>query len=127
MIVGQVLLRDELRHLRRGRGEEEVDLRVVLHEDAPEQVGVDRRRAHHVDDALAVEAEVQEDPVVAELEVRVHEADAPAELALEGDGHVDRDRGRPHAALGAVEGEHAAEGRPSDAGDPWGRSGPAGS
>ena len=102
---------DELGGLRRGRREQQVDPRVVLDEHLPDEVDVDRRGADDVDDALAVEAEVEEDPVVAELQVGVDEADLAAELAMERDRRVDRDRRRAHAALGAVEREHPAERR----------------
>ena len=61
-----------------------------------------------------VEPEVEEDAVVAELEVAVDERDPPAELAVERDRGVDRDRRRADAALGAVEGEDPAERRPAD-------------
>ena len=68
-------------------------------------------RAHDVDDALAVEPEVEEHAVVAELQVAVDEADLAAELAVERDGGVDGDGRRPDAALGAVEREDPAERR----------------
>ena len=105
--------RDEVRGLRRGRGEQQVDARVVGLDDLADQVGVHRRRADDVDDALAVEPEVEEHAVVAELEVAVDEADPPAE-ALERDRGVDRDRRRAHAALRAVVGVDAAHRRPAD-------------
>ena len=47
---------------------------VVLDHDLADELGVDRRRGHDVDDALAVEPEVEEDAVVAELQVAVDEA-----------------------------------------------------
>ena len=100
---------------------------VVADDDGLDDVGVDRRRGHDVEDALAVETEIEEDPVVAELEVAVEQADLPAELAMEGDGRVDRDRRRPHAALGAVERGDPAEDRPADAGLRAARTGRAGS
>ena len=65
---------DELGGLGRRRREQQVDAGVVLDEDGLDEVGVDRRRGHDVDDALAVEPEVQEDAVVAELEVAVDQA-----------------------------------------------------
>ena len=46
---------------------------------------------HDVDDALAIEAQVEEDAVIAELQVAVDEADLAPELAVQGDGGVDRD------------------------------------
>ena len=99
--------------LRRGRGQEQVDARVVGHHDALEEVRVHGRRADDVHDALAIEAQVQEHPVVAELEVPVHQADPPAQ-ALEGDGGVDRDRRRADAALGPVVGVDPAHRRAPD-------------
>jgi hypothetical protein len=81
--------------------------RVVLDHDLADEVGVDRRRRDDVDDALAIEAEVEEDAVVAELEVGVDERDLAAELAMQGDRRVDRDRRRADAALGAVERERS--------------------
>ena len=74
---------------------------------------VHRRGADDVDDALAVEPEVEEHAVVPELQVAVHEADAPAE-GLERDRRVDRDRRGPHAALGAVVGVDAPHRRAPD-------------
>ena len=82
---------------------------------------------HDVDDALAIEPEVEEDAVVAELEVAVDEADLPPELAVERDGGVDRDGRRPDAALGAVEREDPAERRARQERRRAARSGPAGS
>ena len=58
--------------------------------------------------------EVEEDAVVAELEVAIDQRDLPAELAMERDRRVDRDRRGPHTALGAVEGEDATERRPGE-------------
>ena len=77
-----------------------------------DEVVVDRRRGHDVDDALAIEPEVEEHAVVAELEVGVHQRDLAAELAMERDRRVDRDGRRADAALGAVERERPAERRP---------------
>ena len=71
-------------------------------------------RGHDVDDAPAVEAEVEEDAVVAELEVAVDEGDLAPELAMERDRRVDRDRRRAHAALGAVVDVDPPERRPAD-------------
>src|SRR5471030_1211076 len=85
-----------------------------MDEDLPDEIEVDRRRSDDVDDALAVEAQVEEDTVVAELEVRVDEDDLPAELTVQGDRRVDRDRRRTHAALRTVEGEDMAHRRPAD-------------
>ena len=65
----QVLGANEVGGLRRRRREQEVDPRIVLDHDLLDEVVVDRRRGDDVDDALAVEAQVEEDPVVAELEV----------------------------------------------------------
>ena len=76
------------------------------------EVRVDRRRRDDVDDALAVEPEVEEHAVVAELEVAVDQADLAPELAVEGDRGVDGDGRRPDAALGAVEREDPAHRRP---------------
>ena len=73
-MIGRCSGSDELGGLRRRRREQQVDARVVLDHDLPDEVDVDRRRGHDVDDALAVEAEVEEDAVVAELEVAVDEA-----------------------------------------------------
>ena len=84
-------------------------------------------RLDDVDDRLAVEAEVEEDPVVAELEVAVDQGDLAVDFAMEGDRRVDGQRRRAHAALGAVEGQDrgpwAVVRRPGS----WARSGPAGS
>ena len=52
--------------------------------------------------------------MVAELQVAVDQADLAAELAVEGDRRVDRDRRGAHAALRAVEREHAPERRPGE-------------
>ena len=95
--------------LGRGRREQQVDAGVVL----DERPGV--RRSASIGGAvttstidLAVDAEVEEDPVVAELEDAVDEGDLAVELAMERDRRVDRDRRRADAALGAVEREHLA-------------------
>src|ERR1019366_1773999 len=104
----------QLRGLRGRRCKEQVDPGVVVNQDPLDQIEIDRRGGDDVDDALAVETQVQEDPMVAELEVRIDKDDLPAEFALERDRRVDRERGGTHAALGAVEGEDAAEGRPAD-------------
>ena len=82
-------------------------------DDLADEVAVHRRGAHDVDDALAVEAEVQEHAVVAELEVAVDQAHPPPE-ALERDRGVDRDRRRAHPALRPVVGVDAAHRRPAD-------------
>jgi hypothetical protein len=52
--------------------------------------------------------------MVAELQVAVDEADLAAELAVQRDRRVDRDRRRAHAALRTVEGVHAPERRPRE-------------
>ena len=75
---------------------------------------------HDVDDALAVEPEVEEHAVVAELQVAVDEADLAPELAMERDRGVDRDGRRADAALGAVEREDPAERRPGEQRRPCG-------
>ena len=103
---------DEVGGLGRRRGEQQVDPQIVLDHDLAHEVVVDRRRGHDVDDALAIEPEVEEDPVVAELEVGVHQRDLAAELAMERDRRVDRDGRRADPALGAVERERPAERRP---------------
>ena len=94
-----------------GRREQQVDARVVLDQDGLDQVAVDRGRGHDVDDALAIETQVEEDPVVAELEVAIDQAHLPAQLAVQRDGDVDRDGRGAHAALRPVEGEDAAKRR----------------
>jgi hypothetical protein len=43
----------------------------VLDEHLADEVAVDRGRGDDVDDALAIEAQVEEDPMVAELEIVV--------------------------------------------------------
>jgi alkylation response protein AidB-like acyl-CoA dehydrogenase len=53
--VAGLLARDELGRLRRRRGEEQVHARVVADEDLLDEVDVDRRRGHHVDDAPPVD------------------------------------------------------------------------
>ena len=115
MMSGRCSGMDELGGLGRRRREQQVDARIVLDEDLADEVAVDRRRGHDVDDALAIEAEVEEDAVVAELEVAVDEGDLAAELAVERDRGVDRDRRRADAALGAVEREDPPERRPGRA------------
>ena len=85
------------------------------------------RRGHDVDDGLAVEPEVEEDPVVAELEVAVDQRDLAAELAMERDGRVDRDRRRADTALGAVEREDRGRAAAGPGAPPSARSGRAGS
>ena len=85
-----------------------------MDEDLPDEIEVDRRRGDDVDDALAIEAQVEEDAVVAELEIGVDEDDLPAQLAVQGDRRVDRDRRRAHAALRAVEREDVTHRRPAD-------------
>ena len=82
-------------------------------DDALDEVRVHRGGADQVHDALAVEAEVEEHAVVAELEVAVDQADPPAE-AVQRDRGVDGDRGRAHAALRAVVGVDAAHRRAAD-------------
>ncbi len=77
------------------------------------ELGVDLRRGHQVGDALPIVAEVEEDAVVAELEHRIHERDLAIELVVQRDRRVDRDRRRPDAALGAVEGDQLAHRRPA--------------
>ena len=118
---------DQLGGLGRRRREQQVDARIVLDEDLlMRSPSIDGAR-HDVDDALAVEPEVEEHAVVAELEVAVDEADLAAELAMERDRGVDRDRRRPDAALGAVEREDPAERRPGQRARRAARSGRAGS
>ena len=83
----------------------------MLDQHRLEQVDVDLRRGHEVGDALAVVAEVEEHPVVAELEDGVDERDLAVELGVERDRGVDRDRRGADAALGAVERDHLAQRR----------------
>ena len=87
---------------------------VVLDDDVPDEVRVDRRRGDDVDDALLVEPEVEEHAVVAELQVAIDEADLAPELAVEGDRRVDGDGRRPDAALGPVEREDPPHRRPGE-------------
>ena len=82
--------------------------------DLADEVGIDRRRTHDVDDALAVESEVEEDAVVAELEIGVDEADLRPSSLVEGDRRVDRDGRRADPALGAVESQDPAHRRASE-------------
>ncbi len=105
---------DQLGGLGRRRREQQVDARIVLDHDLADEVDVDRRRGHDVDDALAIEPEIEEDAVVAELQVAVDQRDLAPELAMERDRRVDRDRRRADAALGAVEREDATERRPGE-------------
>ena len=74
------------------------------------------RRRREIDDAHPIESQVQEDSVVAELQVRVHEADLLAQLLVERDRRVDRDRRRSHATLRPVVGVDPAHRRPADQG-----------
>ncbi len=105
---------DQLRGLRRRRRQQQVDPRVVLDHDLADEVDIDRRRGHEVDDALAIEPEIEEDAVVAELQVAIDQCDLAPELAMERDRGVDRDGRRPHPALGAVERQGATERRPGE-------------
>ena len=61
-----------------------------------------------VRDGLVLGVEVEQDADVAELERRVHEADALAELGGRGDREVDGERGAADAALGAEHGDDPA-------------------
>ncbi len=115
----QVLRADQLGGLGRRRREQQVDPRIVLDHDLLDEIDVDRRRRDDVHDALAIEPEVEEDAVVAELEVAVDQGDLAPELAVERDGRVDRDGRRPDAALGAVEREDPPERRPCEERFPW--------
>ena len=116
----QVLGVDELGGLGRRRREQQVDARIVLDHDLADEVAVDRRRRHDVDDALAIEAEVEEDAVVAELEVAVDQRDLASELAMQRDRRVDRDGRRADPALGAVEREDRARAAAGRAATPSG-------
>ena len=125
--VRQVLRVDELGGLGRRRREQQVDAGVVLDHDRLDQVGVDRGCRHDVDDALAIEPEVEEDPMVAELQVAVDQADLAPELAMERDRGVDRDRRRADPALGRIERQDATHRRLGQQGVARARTGRAGS
>jgi len=55
----------------------------MSNEDLLDQVDVYRGIRRQIHDAHAVEAHVQENAMVAELQVRVHQADPPVELFVE--------------------------------------------
>ena len=87
----------------RAGASEHVHARLVVVHDLAQQVGVDARRGHRVHDGALVVGQVQEHPVVAELEVGVHEHDALAQVLAQRDAGVDEQGRRAHTALGAVE------------------------
>ena len=68
-----------------------------------EEIGVDRRCGHDIDQRLLMVAHVKEDPQITELEPGVNHDDASIELALECDAGVDRKGGGADAPFGAVE------------------------
>ena len=85
------------------------DAAVVRDHQLLEQVRVQVRLADGVHDRRRVEAQVEEDAHVAELQVGVDERRLALQPAGQGDGGVDGDGGGAHAALGAVEAGEAAE------------------
>ena len=72
---------------------------MVAHDQLAQQVGVEVGLADRVDDRGRVQAKVQEDAQVAELQVRIEQRRSPPQLAPHGDGGVDGDGGGAHPPL----------------------------
>ena len=72
-----------------------------------QEIRVNRGSGRQIDDAHSVEAQIQEDAVVTELEVGVYKAHSPIEFLVQRNRRVDGDRRRPYSALGPVEKDYS--------------------
>ena len=97
---------DDLKELHREHTVDMYDVAIVSKDEAG-KVHVHRRRRGKVHHTHPIQAQVQEYAVIAELQVRVDEADLPPEFLVEGNGRVDGDRCRADATLGPVEQDDA--------------------
>ena len=94
--------RDQLGHLRRGRGEQHPDPGRVVDDERVERLGLAGLELRdEVRDRLVLRVQVEQDADVAELERAVDEDDRLAELGRGRDREVDRDRRPADAALRA--------------------------
>src|ERR1035437_1316115 len=109
---GQVFAGHELGRFRRRGGEQQAYPRLVLDQDLADEFDVERPGRREFDDALAVQAQVQEHAVVAQLQAPLYQADSLPQLLVKGDSRIDGDRGRSDATLGPIE-EHNPRGFPA--------------
>ena len=81
MVVG-----DQFGSLRRWRGKEQLNSRLVFDEDLVNEVDIDCWGSCQINHAHAIQTEIQKDPVISELEAGVHQADSPSKFFVQSYG-----------------------------------------